>query len=149
MPTLHLILFKLPVFSRDTAHWALFLPNKDGEPPGILFHITKESCVSWKTEYRQKDFLPRPSPELESILAISEINISKVALDAACQRVTHSRDFNIVNKNCRHWVSEVVDDLVRTYQLGEVDILGKVKTLGCKVKLEKCKKANVIDLGSK
>lgn len=141
MPTLHLILFKqLPVFSRDTAHWALFLPKEDGEASGILFHITKESYVSWKTEYRQKNFVPRRSPELESIVAISEINISKVGLDAACQRVTHSRDFNIVTKNCRHWVCEVVDDLARTYQLGEVDILGRIKNLGCKVKSEKCKK---------
>ena len=122
MPTLHLILFKqLPVFSRDTAHWALFLPNEDGEASGILFHITKESCMSWKTEYRQKDFLPHPSPELESIFAISEINVSKAAVDAACQRVTHKRNFNIVTKNCHHWVCEVVDDLVQTYRYIEKD----------------------------
>src|SRR5579862_7863902 len=109
MPALHLVLFKqLPVFSRDTAHWALFLPNEDGEALGILFHITKESYVSWKTEYRQRNFSPRRSPELESIFAISEINVGKAALDAACQRVTRDRDFNIITKNCHHWVCEVV-----------------------------------------
>ena len=136
--TLHLVRFKqLPVFKRDTSHWALFLPYEDGKAPGSLFHITKESYVSWKTEYRTKHFTPRQSADLESILAISEINVTVAALDAACQRVTADREFNILTKNCHHWVCEVVEDLVRVNNLEEIDVNRRMRESGYKARVKR------------
>ena len=155
MPPLHVILFKqLPIFSKDTAHWALFLPNKDGDNNGVLFHITKESYISWKTEFQQKEFSIRKSADtLENTLKIQEIDVSVASLDAACQRVTEGRSFNVIKKNCQHWVCEVVTDLARKHNLGDIDILGRIKTLGykplVKSKAEKNKNANKGDLNKK
>jgi hypothetical protein len=155
MPPLHVILFKqLPIFSKNTAHWALFLPNEDGDNDGVLFHITKESLISWKTQYQQKEFsIGKSADRLESTLVIWEINVSVVSLDAACQRVTKDRGFHVIKQNCQHWVCEVATDLAQRYNLGDIDVLGRIKKLGykplVKSKTEKNKNESKGDLNRK
>jgi hypothetical protein len=131
MPSLHLLLFKqLPIFSRDTAHWALFLPDEDGGAKGMLFHIIKESYASQNTQYRSRAYSVCNSNDLKYTLAINEINVNVAALDQACQRATRGRPFHLISRNCQHWVCEVVGDLARRENLGDIDVLGRMRDCG-------------------
>src|SRR5271170_3411146 len=109
MPTLHLIIFKpIPMFP-VTAHWGLFLPYDEGDPDGLIYQVKKESFTSKKTEFNATDFDPRLQfATFSSCTALPEITIKHHELSDICYKVSQGRPFNLITRNCQHWVLEVI-----------------------------------------
>jgi hypothetical protein len=131
MTTLHLITFKSSsIAPKATAHWALFLPDKQGGSIGILFAVKKRSLTSAKTEFQMYEHYDANSSDVQSTHALPEIVVSSSVLSSACHEVTYNRAFHFINSNCQHWVLEVIEELSRREIVDGNHVLERLKKLG-------------------
>ena len=112
MPTLHLIIFKTPFF-QSTAHWALLLPadivgfNYFGD----VFDVKKTALISKKTEFARYNFTREIQNNVGEYHSLN-FDVEHYTLNQICQNVSKDRPFDLVTRNCQHWVIEVVEELV-------------------------------------
>ena len=124
MPTLHLIKFKPPIalLPKGTSHWALFLPHEceEGDSEGLLYSVKKESFISTKTEFQRAKFDPRSASDVLSCMALTEICIKHAVLAEVCYEVSDGHPFNLISRNCQHWVYEVIEKLTIKSNMADV-----------------------------
>src|SRR5271169_5292723 len=112
MPLLHLLIFKTPLVLKSTAHWALFLPDEDGAPIGLMFHAAQESLTSNRTCISQMSFDVRAHmKQIQSSIVLPDLDVVVYQVWEACQAVSDNRAFNLVTRNIQHWVCEVIEFL--------------------------------------
>jgi len=133
MPTLHLIKFKPPLagLPKGTAHWALFLLYDEQDSVGLLYSVKKESFISNKTEFSVVDFDPQTASDVLSCVALTEISIKHHILSEICYKVSEGRPFNLISRNCQHWVCEVIEKIslaTDTTEVGE-KVIRRIKSM--------------------
>lgn len=132
MPTLHLIIFKTPWYGfKSTAHWALLLPENEVTPHcfGDVFDVKKPAIMSKETQYAMYDFTPEIRDNVDVYHSL-KIDVETYVVNQTCQKVSKKRPFDLVTRNCQHWVIEVIEELVKDLNVpGGDDILSRVKML--------------------
>lgn len=132
MPILHLIIFKTPWYGiKHTAHWALLLPEEEVTPKcfGYVFDVQKPTIISKETRYSMYSFTPKIQGNVDVYHSL-EIDVKAYDVNQICQKVSKERRFDLVTRNCQHWVCEVVEELVEDLDIpGGEEILSRVKSL--------------------
>ena len=114
MPTLHLIIFKTAWYGiKSTAHWALLLPAEQVTPHcfGRVFDVQKPTLMSNETQYSNYHFTPEVRDNVDVYHSLN-IEVETYTVNQICQRVSKDRHFDLVTRNCQHWVCEVIEQLV-------------------------------------
>src|ERR1700737_4320960 len=137
MPTLHLVIFKpWTILSKDADHWALFLPEKEGDPHGDFFGVKKNGYISKMTEFEHVEHcdiqqLQEYTNEIRSIIALTELGVDRLVLLHICRDVTQDRPFDLITRNCQHWVCEVIKKLEKRLNVEQtINVLARIKGLG-------------------
>src|SRR5947207_15299094 len=100
MPTLWFLVFKRLLFQKSLAHWAFFIPDKDGSAQGVIFEVKKWN--SNRTHFFQHDFnYIESSGRLRTKIPIPEIDIKSHDLNRACHTVNTNRPFHLLKSNCQ------------------------------------------------
>jgi|SRR5271154_1659752 len=126
MPTLQLVIFKTP-FSQKTAHWALLLLNGGADPNflGTIYSVKKTSLTSKKTEFIPQTYTPQLQKLVNTVSL--DIEVAHFDLSRTCTEVSLNRPFDLLNRNCQHWVYEVVELLVKRLNIvGGDEVLEKI-----------------------
>ena len=128
MTTLRFLVFNPPLLPKSMAHWALFLPHKEGRADGVLFQVQKRGYSRSETMFSQRGFNYRISKsELLANIPIPEIRVRPVNLNHSCHVVTRNRPFHLLRRNCQLWVFEVIQHLARSEGLDNGgDILARI-----------------------
>src|SRR5438046_7432739 len=116
MPQLYLLIYqqdlkkiKLPAIA---GHWVIFLPFKEGEKKGYGFGVNKTtmSITDKETQYAITD--ASLDDDLENYYPIQiQFEDGAAVLNQICSDISHNRPFHLINRNCQHWVCEVLDRL--------------------------------------
>jgi hypothetical protein len=127
MPTLQLVIFKT-LLPQKAAHWGLLLLNGGADPNclGTLYAVKKTSFTSKKTEFTREAYTPQlqKSVDTESL----DIEVAHFDLSRTCTEVTYNRPFDLLHRNCQHWVYEVVELLVKRLNIvGGDEVLEKIR----------------------
>jgi len=132
MPTLRFLVFKMAMLPDALAHWGLFIPNQEGSTEGILFEVQKRGFFMRKTLFHYREFNCCTSgAELRDNIPIPELSIGPVMLNFACHEVTKNRPFHLRNRNCQHWVFEVIEYLVNAQRIDNgQEILSRIVAKG-------------------
>jgi hypothetical protein len=134
MPRLYLLIFEPTewYYPDDAGHWALYVPSKEDETVGDAFEVKKASLVTFRTEFGMiRAYLQNGWCGLRQYVPLN-IDVPSIAsLSQICYGVTEGRSFNIVTKNCQHWVCEVLEEVIKKYNIlnGEAE-LRRVKAMG-------------------
>ena len=150
MPSLYLVKFEQIPYVDLAAHWAIFLPyvnspfTANGIPIlGDLFHASKEwgECGHYyngnETRWERQTYFNLPScPSVLDVLRLHNTDyVSDTMVFGACDHVSQRRRFNIVSKNCQHWVLEVLGRLIEENYISK-DIYTQMKLHGFKTGTE-------------
>jgi hypothetical protein len=132
MPTLRFLVFKQLLFQKFLAHWALFIPNREGSAQGVLFEVKK--LKSKRTQFWHRDFnYLQEAKHLRANIPIPEIKIKTPDMNRVCHRVNKNRPFHLLNSNCQHWVFEVMERIIREKGITNgVEIFGRIEEAGYK-----------------
>jgi len=132
MPTLRFLIFKQVLFEKFLAHWALFIPNKEGGGQGVLFEVKK--WKSKRTHFWHRDFNDREAAKyIRANIPIPEINVKPPEMNRVCHTVNKNRPFHLLNSNCQHWVFEVMERLIRDKGIRDgVEIFRRIEMAGYK-----------------
>ena len=107
-------MIKLPAIA---GHWVIFLPFKDGGKNGYGFGVNKTtmSFTASQTQYAITD--ASLEDDLKDCIPIQiKFEDGAAELNQICTDVSHNRPFHLVNRNCQHWVCEVLDSVVQKYR---------------------------------
>src|SRR5437016_6173596 len=134
MPQLYLLIFEPTewFYPADAGHWALYVPSKEDEFVGDAFEVKKASLITLQTQFgMMKAYLQVGWCGLQNYVPL-EINIPSIAaLNQICYGVTFKRPFNIVSKNCQHWVCEVLEKVIEKYDIRNgKEELRRVRAMG-------------------
>lgn len=134
MPNLYLLIFEPTewYYPADAGHWALYFPSKEDESVGDAVEVKKASLVNRRTQFGTiKAYLQIGWCGLQRYELLNIDVLSLAALTQICHGVTEGRPFNIVTKNCQHWVCEVLEKVIERYRIrnGEAE-LRRVKAMG-------------------
>ena len=149
MSSVYLLKFKQIPHIRLAAHWGIFLPyeyspfDADGNPIiGDLFQASKvcggcsqrnSNTTLWE---RQPHFDLPSCPNLIDVLRLDNTdNVSDTILVDACNHVSQDRKFNVISKNCQHWVREVLARLIEQNYINN-DVYEQMKLHGFKTAAE-------------
>ena|SRR5437762_8221162 len=133
MPTLQLLIFKSCPIAPKIAHWALFLPQYDGSPFGILYSVKKTGFVSRNTQLSLLNLNPQDEYEsdIQSMIAIPELDVQPYNVAMICRQVSEGRHFNLITQNCQHFICEVLNELLQLHNEGERDtVMRRIRNLG-------------------
>jgi hypothetical protein len=119
-------------FQKFLAHWAFFIPDREGSAQGVIFEVRKWN--SNKTHFWHRTFNYREeSRGLRANIPIPEITIKSPELNQACHRVNKNRRFHLLTSNCQHWIFEVIEHLVENMNIENgVEILKRIEREGYK-----------------
>jgi hypothetical protein len=113
------------------AHWALLLPEIEFTPYcfGSVFDVQKPAFASKETQYSNYDFTSETRNNVDDYHSL-KIDVESYTLNQICQKVSKGRLFDLVTRNCQHWVCEVIEELVKDLNVPDGDeILSRVKRL--------------------
>lgn len=132
MPTLRFLVFKRILFPKSLAHWAFFIPDREGSAQGILFEVRRMNSNKTHFWHRTFNYLEHSS-RLRANIPIPEINIESPGLNRACHMVNKNRPFHLLTSNCQHWVFEVIEFLIGDMGIRNgVEILRRIERAGYK-----------------
>jgi hypothetical protein len=110
---LHRVAFE----GEDTAHWALFLPDRDGGARGILVHVGANKGKSGRKEnhtLRSSPFLITSSTA-QSVFPIAHAAVTESQLTRAAEEVFQRKGYRLLTNNCQHFCIDVVTELNRVW----------------------------------
>lgn len=132
MPILHVIIFKTPWYGiKSMAHWALLLPEDEVVPGyfGDVFDVQKPKFTSKETQYSNYNFTSEVRDNVDVYNSL-KIDVEIYTLNQICQKVSKNRPFDLVTRNCQHWVCEVIEEVVKDLPIPERnEILSLVQRL--------------------
>ena len=85
--------------------------------------------MSKETQYSMYDFTPEIRDNVDFYHSL-KIDVETYIVNQICQKVSKERRFDLVTRNCQHWVCEVIEELVKDLNIpGGKEILSRVKKL--------------------
>jgi hypothetical protein len=133
MPQLHLLIYRPPAFfPARSGHWALFLPYEEGGSVGYGLGVKKASFRTTQTQFEifeasleiGRDDLQRHIKLQIYVNGINDLNV-------ICHGVTQGRPFNLVTRNCQHWVCEVIEVVITRFNIPDGPAeLARIKAMG-------------------
>lgn len=112
---------------KSTAHWALFIPDQEGGSEGVVYSMRKAAFAN-KTQLHCSQITLGDMANLQSVIVVPEVKTCEYLLSAVCHEVNTGRSFNLITRNCQHWVFEVIERLVERQNIPEgEEVLTRIK----------------------